>query len=89
LLVKGSFEEEAEERVLVRREDRGLGVCECGHYCEGGAEKDLEIISLNSRGIDAALLTGEEEIEVIANDLIIALRGRIERGADFGIVEGG
>ena len=36
----------------------------------------------------AALLTREEEIEVMANDLIIALRGRIERGADFGMVEG-
>lgn len=24
----------------------------------------------------------------MANDLIIALRGRIERGADFGMVEG-
>jgi hypothetical protein len=34
-------------------------------------------------------ITGEEDIEVIASDLIIELRGRMARGADFGIVGGG
>jgi len=34
-------------------------------------------------------LTGEEEIEVVIKDLIIELRGRIERGGDFGIAGGG
>ena len=31
------------------------------------------------------VLTREEEIDVIANDLAIELRGRIDRGATFGI----
>ena len=35
------------------------------------------------------LLTGEEEIEVMASDRMTALRGRIERGADFGMLGGG
>lgn len=34
-------------------------------------------------------LTREEEIDVIANDLMIEERGRIERGAALGIAEGG
>jgi hypothetical protein len=33
--------------------------------------------------------TGEEEIDVIANDLMTEERGRIERGGDLGIVGGG
>jgi hypothetical protein len=33
--------------------------------------------------------TGEEEIDVIANDLTIEERGRIERGRALGIVGGG
>ena len=33
--------------------------------------------------------TGEEEIDVIANDLTIEERGRIERGCALGIVGGG
>jgi hypothetical protein len=33
--------------------------------------------------------TGDEEIDVIANDLRIEERGRTERGAAFGIVGGG
>ena len=33
--------------------------------------------------------TDEEEIDVIANDLRIEERGRMERGAALGIVEGG
>jgi len=34
-------------------------------------------------------LTCDDDIEVMAKDLIIELRGRIERGAVFGIVRGG
>ncbi len=34
-------------------------------------------------------LTGEEEIDVIANDLTIEERGRMERGGALGIVGGG
>jgi hypothetical protein len=33
--------------------------------------------------------TGEEDIDVIANDLTIEERGRTERGAALGIVGGG
>ena len=34
-------------------------------------------------------LTGEEDIEVIVNDLNMELRGRIERGGGFAISGGG
>lgn len=37
---------------------------------------------------ELGFLTGEDEIEVIASDRTIALVGRIERGADWGILGG-
>ena len=33
--------------------------------------------------------TLEDEMDVIANDLIMELRGRIDKGATLGILEGG
>jgi hypothetical protein len=33
--------------------------------------------------------SGEEDIDVTANDLTMAVKDRIERGLDFGIVGGG
>ncbi len=51
---------------------------------------EVSVIKSDLWSIHGALaLTGEEDIEVIANDLIMELRGRIDSGADFGMVGGG
>lgn len=55
----------------------------------GERRGDVECASLDIIASEGPRRRGEEEIDVIANDLMIEDRGRIERGAALGIVGGG
>ena len=88
LFVEGSFEEEAKEGVGVGGEEGGLGVCEFGHDCKGGPEEELGMVKL-CQSEREKWLTGEEDIDIVANDRRIELNGRIDKGVGLDIFGGG
>lgn len=65
-----------------------MGDLECARMdmiARDGRSRILKSDQIETRHTDKVRLTGDDDIDVIVNDLSTEPRGRMERGCDFGI----